>query len=252
MKRLFSFILAMITTSAVLCYADINTDRTMAKIARDTKTYISADSRASTEQEAYDQALARLTELVAEYLKKTDNNLPDAIYLPQLSGIYDRITNQIDNNRYRVMLYVKKSDIKPVSNTSGAIVLSKTDDHAYAVLPTNPIESTEPIVVTDTVIKVIEKPLDPTLSIIASKRTKDDLTSAIQSLGKSGAIEGAAKFPINKIDDFYVAVIEKNSNITALLHCVNGNWELVPSGEKPNLEDYSDCTAYWFTLTYNK
>ena len=252
MKRIISIIITIGILSVLVCFADINTDRTMAKIARDTKNYLSADARATTEEEAYNEALEKLTELVTEYLKSTDtNNLPDAVYLPQLSGIYDRLSNKIDKNRYRVMLYVKKSDIKPVSNSSGAIVLSKTEDNSYSMLPTTRVE---PVVVTDTItiVEVIEKPLDPTLTIIASKRTKDEMTSSIQSLGKSGNISGAAKFPIDKANDFYVAVIGPNNYVTAILHYIDGSWKEIPSGKEININDYSDCSAYWFTLPNTK
>lgn len=251
MKRLISALFLFL--SLTLAFADVNTDRTMSKIAHDTKTYISADARAASEQEAYDAALAKLTELVADYLKETSggNAMPDAIYLPQMSGIYDRLTNHIGDNRYRVMLYVKKSDIKPMSNTSGAVVLSKNEDNEYSVLPTTPTPQTEPVVVTDTVtvVQVVEKPLDPTLSLIASKKTKDEITTTIQSLAQSGNLGGAAKFPIEKANDFYVAVIDKNDSVKAILHCLDGQWTLVPSGEEADLNMFKDCSAYWFTLS---
>lgn len=255
MRRIISIIMAIAVLSVFMSYADINTDRTMAKILRDTKTYISADARASTEQDAYDEALKKLTGLVTEYLKTIDNNdLPDAVYLPQLSQIYDRLNSQIENNRYRVMLYVKKSDIKPVSNSSGSIVLSKTDENEYSVLPTTPVESIDPVFVTDTVtvVEIIEKPLDPTLSIIASKRTKDDLISAIQTLGKSGNLAGAAKFPIERANDYYVAVIGADNNVSAILHYIDGSWKEISSGKDVNINDYTDCSGYWFTLPLNK
>lgn len=250
MKRITTVFLSLI--SFVVVFADINTDRAMAKIARDTKTYISADARAATEQEAYDIAMSKLTELVANFMKKTDsNNMPDAIYLSQMSGIYDRLTNHIGDNRYRVMLYVKKADIMPMSDASGAIVLSKNEEDSYTVLPTSPAESLEPVVVTDTVtvVQVIEKPMHPVLSTISSKKTKDELTSTIQSLGQSGSINGAAKFPIDNINDFYVAVISRDEKVVAILHCDEGFWKILPSGEDANLNDYNDCTAYWFTLS---
>lgn len=250
MKRITTALLSLI--SFVVVFADINTDRAMAKIARETKTYISADARAATEQEAYDIALSKLTALVAEFMKKTDGNkMPDAIYLSQMSSIYDRLTNHIGENRYRVMLYVKKADIMPMSDASGAIVLSKNEEDSYTVLPSAPIEPLEPIIVTDTVtlVQVIEKPMHPVLSTIASKTTKDELTSTIQSLGQAGSINSAAKFPIDNINDFYVAVIGRDEKIVAILHCDEGFWKIIPTGEEANLNDYSDCTAYWFTLS---
>ena len=252
MKRIVLFLILCLPMSLDL-FADVNTDRAMSKIARDNKTYISADARAATEQEAYDLAMAKLTEAVADYLKETtgSNTMPDAIYLPQMSGIYDRLTNQIGENRYRVMLYVKKADIKPMSNTSGAVVLSKNEDNAYTVLPTTPAPQPEPIVVTDTVtiVQVVEKPLDPILSLITSKKTKDEITATIQSLGKAGNLQGAAKFPIDKVNDYYIVVIDKTNNVKAILHCFNGTWTLIPSGEEADLSEYKNCTAYWFTLS---
>lgn len=251
MKRILFVLLSFVALASA--FADINTDKAMSKIARDRKTYISADARAATEQEAYDMAMSKLTVFVADYLKDVNGKeLPEAVYLPKLSGIYDRLTNHIADNRYRVMLYVRKSDIKPLSDTSGAIVLSKNEENNYEALPVKPTpEPADTVVVTDTirVVQVIEKPLDPTLSMIASKRSGKEITSTIQSLGKSGALGGAAKFPIDRANDFYVVVIRKDDAVIAILHYENGQWSHVSSGAPADLSDYSDCKAYWFTLS---
>lgn len=246
MKKYLLSIL-FILFAATVVNADILTDKAMSKISRDSKTYLYGDYRGATEQEAYDGALSQLSTKIDDYLKSMYGESPTAVYLPELSSLYHRFDNQIAENRYRVMLYVKKSDIKPMKNADGAIVIAKNDQNVYETIPTS---KSEPIVVTDTVeiVTVIEKPINPTVSNLMQHRSKDDITSALTEMVKSHKIREAAKFPIASINDYYLAIINSKNEIVMFVHVLNGDWIDLATGDIIDPNNFSDCSSYWFTL----
>ena len=240
-------ILILLFSSLLYGYADVNTDKAMNKISRDTKTYISADVRAASEDAAYEEAMHLLSDKIAEYFKSEykGETMPDAIYLSQLSSIYERLTSQISGNRYRVMLYVKKADLMPMGGSANAVVLSKNDNNNYEVMPSTAPELN---VRKDTVITVVEKPLDPTLSVIVHQKTQGEMKSLLENFRRTHKISGGAAFPIGKVNDFYVAIIDAKENVVAVLHCQEGKYTNVETGKGVDPKQYAQCSAYWFTL----
>ena len=248
MKRVVFTILTAI--SMLTASADINTDKAMAKISRDTKTYISVDVRAATEDAAYNEAMQKLSAQIADYFKteRPGETMPDAIYLSNISSIYERMTSKIADNRYRVMLYVKKSNLKPIGGNDNAMVLSKNDNNSYSPVPTEaPKVEPEVIVKTDTVVTIVKTPMNPTLSQIANLKTRKELTETLQNMGKSKLIANAAAFPVASANNFYVVVIA-NDSVVAILHFDNGTYKDITTSQPVDISRYSHCSGYWFTL----
>lgn len=248
MKRYIT-LLIFVSTLALWCRADINTDRAMSKISRDTKTYISGEGRASTEQEAYDMAMEELSAKITEYYKtELKEQLPDAVYLSNLSTIYDRLTSQLSTNRYRVMLYVKKNHVKALGHTNAGVMLSRGESDNYSVIPTAP---SNPIVVNDTIetVKTVIKPLNPTLSAIYQSKTGEGALKILTELKKSNQISRAAIFPLSSLNDYYLVVISNTNSVVAIIHFNGTAYTDVVNGEAVDISKYSDCSAYWFTLS---
>ena len=248
MKKITFVILAII--SVFTASEDVNTDKAMAKISRDTKTYISVDVRAATEDAAYNEAMQKLSAQISDYFKTEfpGEPMPDAIYLSNISSIYERMTSKIADNRYRVMLYVKKSDLKPMGGNGNALVLSKNDRNGYSPVPTEaPKVEPEVIVKTDTVVTIVKTPMNPTLSQIANLKTRKELTETLQNMGKSKIIANAAAFPVASANNFYVAVIE-NDRVLTILHFDNGVYKDIETATSIDVNRYSHCSGYWFTL----
>lgn len=246
MKKFLSII--VLGAIALIAHADINTDKAMSKISRDTKNYISAEARATTEDEAYDAALKDLSTQIANYFETEQNGeAPNAVYLQNLSSIYSRLSSQSSSNRYRVMLYVKKSELKPLEETNMAMVLSKSEKDTYEPIPTT---APEQIVKTDTVttIKRVEVPMNPTLSAIAQAKSKKEVVAMLTSMRKSGQISGAAAFPISSVGKYYLVVLNRQETVIAMLQSKDGVWTNLLDGENVKLSDYSNCSAYWITL----
>ncbi|MDE5607963.1 MAG: hypothetical protein K2I64_03415 [Muribaculaceae bacterium] len=246
MKRIIFTLLTIV--SVLTAVADVNTDKAMARISRDTKTYISADVRAATEDEAYNEAMQKLSAQITDYFKneRSREAMPDAIYLSNLSSIYERLTSKISDSRYRVMLYVKKSDLKPLGGSDNALVLSKKDDNGYIPVSTE-VSHLTPVVKTDTVVTIVKEMLNPTLSQIANLKTRDELAQSLQDLRKSKKISGAAAFPMANANDFYVAVIE-NDRVAEILHFDKGTYKDIITSQPVDVNRYSHCSGYWFTL----
>lgn len=226
--------------------ADVNTDRAMSKISRDVHSYLSADCRASTEQEAYDKALELLTEKITSYIQETKKESPDAVFVPEVASIYQRLDSRISDNRYRVFLYVKKSDLKSLDNSSNAMVIAKTEADSYEIIPTY---SQPPQVVTDTVTMVekVEVPLNPIISNIINNTDYNSLQEALIKMRKEGKVSGAAAFPISSLDDFYIAIV-RGTSVTDYIHVKDGRWKDVTSGNDVDPSNYSSSSAYWFTI----
>lgn len=247
MKRIILIsILALIGN--LWCLADVNTDRTMSRILRDTKTYISAEARAATEDNAYDMALKSLTGQITDYLKEKDGVLPDAVYLKKVSSIYDKISNQISTNRYRVVLYVKKSDLRPMADIDNAIVLARDNEGNYESVQTSVPDK---VIVTDTLVRVVTKPvaINPVISNVAQCESGKKLPELLKSLRDSNKITGASAFPIARLNDFFVAVINRNNEIISVLRHTPDGWINAQTLESVDPLKLNDCTAYWFTLT---
>lgn len=239
-------ILILFVSVALTAAADIYTDRAMNKISRDSKTYISADARAATEDEAYNAALINLSEKITDYLKKENKGKsPDAVYLQKISSIYSRLSSKTSANRYHVMLYVEKKGLMSLDDT--AIVLSKNMNDQYEAASVSMSGQT---IITDTVNEMIhaEMVIPPVLSALAQAKSKDEVTSELTSLRKSGKISGAALFPLSSFDEYYLVVLNSIGQVSSILKFKYDTWVDLLSGKNVKLNDYKDCSAYWITL----
>ena len=221
MKRIVSTIVTI--TSLLSANADIQTDKKIVQISRDTTNYISVDVRGETEEATITEATRRLTSQIADYIK-TEYSGESISDFANISRFYNRLTSKIEDNRYRVMLYIKKSDLVPKS------------------LETKPVSTK-----TDTIITLPAAPLHPVLARIAELGTAKELTESLKSLRTSNQIKGAAAFPVAFADNFYIAVTDGNK-VVAILHFIEGQYVDVTSNMPIDIKKYNNCTGYWFTL----
>lgn len=226
--------------------ADSETDKLISKILRDTNTYISADVRAATEDAAYQQAMTELSDKITAYMKEKGMDMPDAIYLSNISNHSERLISQSGANRCRVLVYINKKDLLPIADTNSA-VLTKNDNDGYSLVQTAVPANTSTANATSSK-SGSTTPLPPVLARIAKATTQKEVQTLLVELKKGNAISNAAAFPIANINDFYVVVIDKSDTQVALLRCTGGEWTNAHTGEKANLNAYKYCTAYWLTL----
>ncbi|MBD5355896.1 MAG: hypothetical protein HDR88_02685 [Bacteroides sp.] len=244
--RLIILFCSLLAVMSVM--ADSETDKTISKILRDTNTYISADVRAATEDAAYQQAMAELTDKITAYMKEKGMDMPDAIYLSNISNHSERLISQSGANRCRVLVYVKKKDLLPITDTNSAILEKNSNEGYTLVQPAASTGATASAQSSSATASTANNTLSPVLARLAKATTQKDVQTLLVEMKKRNAILNAAAFPIANINDFYVVVIDKSDTQVAILHCVAGEWTNAITGEKANLNAYKYCTAYWLTL----
>lgn len=236
-KRLFTLLLSiMISVSAL---ADAETDREMARISRDRDTYISADARAATESEARDEAFRQLGSRVSDYLKVSGSGMT----LTEATNEFQTLTSQIASDRFRVMVYVNKSDLGGKSTQP-----SSHNDSKYAYNDDEEIrQAPEGYSEVEDNAHVVEITSNSALQQILSQGTKSELTRCLESLSKSHEITAAAAFPVANASDFYLVILQDNQ-VRRVVHCINGHYIDAETSAEIDINKYSRCTGYWFTL----
>lgn len=248
MKRCIT-LFSLIMVVSIWCNADINTEKTMSRIGRDTKTYLSAEGRAATEQDAFDIAMSDLTIKIADYYKSAypSEPMPDLVYLSNLSSIFDKLTSRISDKRYRVMVYVKKSDVKALDENTGTVLsLRNAANPEGTAVQTDQSNPTDSIAVEN--IREVAKTLNPTLSNICCLKTRGEVLAQLPNLKKDGSIEAAAAFPIASFDDFYLIIISTNDIVVSILHYDGKEYTDILTGEVVDISRFSNSSAFWFTL----
>lgn len=247
MKR----ILLILTLSIpFFCFADIDTDRAMAKIILDSQTYLSADARDSSEEAAYDKAASELLDAINNYYSDINMHDKKISNVSGLSEICSKLTSKISDSRYRVLLYVKKSTLVEGKKTHPA-------EAAPAVKPTlqNPVTKEIPLTQEKTSPKKSSPssipPTNPTLTKISKLQTKSEVVETIKSLHKSKQLSGGASFPVGNANDFYVVVID-DDKVIITLHYKDGQYFDTKHFNIIDITKYSNCTGYWFTLPNTK
>lgn len=234
-------VLAVLFVSFVSAMADNDTSRMMSKIIRDTNNYISADVRGESEDSAYKEALEQLTEKITSYIKEKGMDMPDAVYLSNISNHSERLISQSGSSRCRVVVYVNKKDLFPIGDSSNSVMLSKNNEDKYALVST-PTAASGDVKTSD------KRVLSPVLSRIAMAKTSKDVQSLLVDLKKEKSLSAAAAFPIADASDFYVVVIDRSDAQVALLHCLEGEWTNAENSSKVDMKAYKYCSGYWFTL----
>lgn len=227
MKKLSA--LLVLVFSAFGMFAQSTVDKEMTLIARN-PAYISADVRASTEHDAREDALDKLADLVENYFHGFNTNMSVREYINIVKPYFETLSSQTNTNRYRVLAYVKKSDL----NLGGSMGPHSGGD-------SSPSQSS-----------MAQKPgLDiPAPVMELAKISNGDLVaSRLQQLRKDNQISGAAAFPIGKFGDFYVLLINPLNEVETILYFDGYDWWDVVNGETlVNPSNYKNYKAFWFTL----
>lgn len=241
MKK-FIFLIVSLVYAFNLAVADKSIDKQIVEIGDDKKNYISAECRASSENEAYSLALQQLKEKLTDYF--IEQGTKDAKVDDYLNKI-GKLTSEISSTRYRVLLYIPKIDLK---NGIQKSLISNRDNET----------DSKPVVVNLSTVenKKIEEPerirtqvqLNPTVKEIQSLNNGKIVLDKLVEMKKVGKIKNAAAYPIQDINNFYIVVISPSDEVVAILNQNNGEWYNTDTGSPVNIQNYKDNTAYWITF----
>lgn len=248
MKRillLLSFVVFQISSCIAQTVADVA--KNINKVKRDTM-FIYAEATMKDLGEAYNGARAILELKVGDWTHRQHpkENIELCIVKAKEHFI------QLETRRgdfYRAFVYVKKTDIMPVSDKSEITVFEvapvvKSDDSPIA----------EPaIIVTEEEPSVEES--TPTLELTPDEkqmkaiRSFYDIEPYIKNMKSKGKIDKFGKYatmPAN--EDCHLFVYDKQGNISALLRNKDTKQYNLNTLKEDNVKNYKNCGAIWFQL----
>ena len=222
-----------------ICMAEVNNDRQMAKIVRDGQTYISADVREASEEAAQSQATDQLLVSVKDYLRDNASLgiTPESFTLSSLSKISHQLTSKISDSRYRVVMYVEKSQLNPSRKSESVSVLSQTGN-------TGRSKEIKVEVYSD---GQSSSESSPVVRMISQLTTRQEVVQKLKDLHTKQVISGGASFPLASANDFYVVVMDGDRVLTTL-HYLNGTYIDGDNSKEVDINKFARYSGYWFTI----
>lgn len=245
-KYVFSillFITATVLPSAAQTAADVT--KNINKVKRDTM-YIYAESTTNELNEAYSNARALLEMQVGDWVRSQNPTENIEVCIVKAK---DHLM-QLDTRRgelYRAFVYVKKSDIMPVSDKSEVTV--------FEVAPAKQPDAVEPapaIIVTEKAPAKEETLLleltseEKQMRLVRSFYDVEPYIKGLKSKGKLANYGKYATFPEN--GDCHLFVYDKQGNISALLRKTGEKQYNLNTLKEDNVRNYKNCGAIWFQL----
>lgn len=236
MKKFLVNILCVISVFGL--YAQTNNDKAIVQITRD-NSYLSADVRAATEEEARSEALSDLSAQVDNYLRT--NNLGGSARSVESS--FRTMTSQISSNRYRVLAYVKKSDLGGSADESGY------DSYPVEESPYPEKMIEEKGGYGSGTVSSVNQDFPAAIRELSQIGRGDKVAPRLLELRNDGKIKSAAAFPVANFSDFYVILINPANEVETILHFDGSSWRDILNGNSPvNPGKYKNYTAFWFTI----
>ena len=233
---------SLVTISNAQTVAEVN--KSINKVKRDTM-YIYAESTTKDLNEAYTNARAILEMQVGEWVQKQHPS--DGIELCIVKAKEHFM--QLDTRRgelYRAFVYVKKSDIMPVTDKSEVTV--------FEVAPStrqSQVEVAPAIIVTEEAPKEEKAIVQLTSEEIQMKQVKSfyEVEPYIKGLKSKGKLNGYGKYAtMPQGQDCHLFIYDKQGNISALIR-KSGNLQYnLNTLKEDNVKNYKNCGAIWFQL----
>jgi hypothetical protein len=155
---------------------------------------------------------------------------------------------QLDTRRgelYRAFVYVKKSDIMPVSYKSEVTV--------FEVAPVAQPKAAPAIIISEDA--PVEEKKAPVLELTSEEKQMKQIRSFyevepyIKGLKSRGKLKAYGKYATMPEDeDCHLFVYDKQGNISALLRKSGGKQYNLNTLKEDNVKNYKNCGAIWFQL----
>ena len=244
MRNLLSILLSFVCSFSL--YGQTNTAETTKQINKIklSKEYITAESTAETSEKSYENARALLELNIEEWIKSTKHSGDIQGYIAKSSNKILKL-DTMRGNRYRTLLYVKKSDVMTYTEPTDIIVAPVQKD-IYTSTSSAGSSNVE-----------FEKSISEQLSASASKYQPNDeerrmllvdRLPAIESFIKqSSDIAAYGKFKdMPQLGECYLFIYNREGNVPAVLLRNSEGYTNVSSGKQDDINNYKGCGAIWF------
>ena len=207
--------------------------------------YIYAESTTKELDEAYSNARTLLEMQVGDWVRKQRPN--ENVELCIVKAKEHLL--QLETRRgefYRAFVYVKKSDIMPVSYKSEVKVLKVGPrEHQNALTPTPAIIVTEEAPTKD-VAEIELTSEEEQMKKVCKFYDVEPYVKDLKSKGKLNAYGKYATMPTDQ--DCHLFVYDKQGNISALLRKSGTKQYNLNSLKEDNVKNYKNCGAIWLQL----
>lgn len=244
MRNLLSILLSFVCSFSL--YGQTNTAETTKQINKIklSKEYITAESTAETSEKSYENARALLELNIEEWIKSTKHSGYIQGYIAKSSNKILKL-DTMRGNRYRTLLYVKKSDVMTYTEPTDIIVAPVQKD-IYTSTSSAGSSNGE-----------YEKSISEQLSASASKYQPNDeerrmllvdRLPAIESfIEQSSDIAAYGKFKdMPQLGECYLFIYNREGNVPAVLLRNSEGYTNVSSGKQDDINNYKGCGAIWF------
>ncbi len=267
MKR-FVFILSVYLCVSIIVYSqDMSTQeaiKNINKIKMD-NNYLYAESTNKEWEEAFDNAKALLSVMISEWAMKNEDKNVDMCVANSKEHILAIKTRR--GELYRSFVYVKKSDIIPISDERNLMVVKMEKENEKE---TTPMISFSPVVEKVSTEENLNKPIarstnvdtdipedmsDPiTVALVIENKMKqihsfDEVENFVNQLKKENRLKKAGKYktmPDN--EDCYLLVYNPQGTIPAVLRKKGSRYFNLNTHQADNIANYEGCGAIWIQI----
>ena len=243
MKRL------LLSLSLIICYFSLSEAQDVAKsinnVKRDTM-YIYAEATMKNLSEAYNGARAILEMKVGDWVRLQHPNEGIEVCIVKAKEHFVQLETR-RGDFYRAFVYVRKSDIMPV-----------TDKSEVAVLEVSPVKRSDGVEPAPAIIVTEEKPAQadaPVFELTSEEkqmklvRSFYDVEPYIKGLKSKGKLASYGKYAtMPEGEDCHLFVYDKQGNISALLRKKGSAQYNLNTLKEDNVKNYKNCGAIWFQL----
>ena len=262
--RRFTFILFVYMCWTIAAISqDLSTQETIKninKIKMDSK-YLYAESTNKEWEEAYENSKALLGVMISEWAMKNADKEVDLYVAQSKEHILSIKTRRGD--LYRSFVYVKKSDIIPISDERELMVvkMDKNTDHAdLSITQANELDDVEKKDITNETTAIVEPEIledqdDPIAVALAIEekmkkiRSFYEIENFVNRLKKDNRLKSFGKYktmPDN--ENCYLLVYNPQGKIPAVLKRNGKNYFNLNTHQADNISNYEGCGAIWILL----
>ena len=247
MKKPFSILLLIVVGHFSLnaqTIADVS--KNINKIKRDTM-YLYAEATMKDLSEAYNGARAILEMKVGEWVRQQHPNEGVEVCIVKAKEHFTQLETR-RGDFCRAFVYVRKTDIMPVSDKSEVTVF----EVAPVVQPNQPTVAPAIIVEEST---PVEEEKTPVLELTSEEKQMRQVKSFyevepyIKGLESKGKLKRYGKYAtMPESEDCHLFVYDKQGNISALLRKSGSVQYNLNTLKEDNVKNYKNCGAIWFQL----
>lgn len=210
-------------------------------IKRDT-TYLYAEATMKDLNEAFIGAKAILEIKVGDWIRSQKANEGVEVCIAKAKEHCFEVQTR-RGDYYRAFVYVKKSDIMPVSDKSEVVVFQVAPQKTEEPLPNDAISEEAPVEVKP------EITLTPDEQQMKSITSFYDIEPYIKDLKSKDRLISYGKYATMPTDEnCHIFVYDQQGNISALLRKSASTQYNLNTLKEDNIKNYKNCGAIWFQL----